>query len=231
MITSPSLMAPLTGELACTSQGFAPLLALMRNAWPPGMPSTAKYFALGLSGCTFQTPFESLLMVLVQMSSSATTAVPKAKPANRNTQSLMRQPPVVRVPAMQFFSGFQIRRKKIERALPRQFGRGLVVTRRARIVVEPVLCTGIHVEAVRHAAGVKRRAEVRDTGIDALVSTRVMQHHRRPEPARGVGGQLRSVETHGAVHAHRLDRRAQRQAAAIAEAHHADLAVVDGTGR
>src|SRR5215510_1053005 len=96
MITSPSLMAPLTGELACTSQGFAPLLAFTRNAWPPGIPSTAKYLAFGLSGWKYQLPLASLLMVLVQMSSSATTTVPKANPASRNNQNFMRQPPVAR---------------------------------------------------------------------------------------------------------------------------------------
>src|SRR6476620_2752247 len=92
MMVSPWLIAPLTGELACTSHGFTPLCALMRKACPPGRPSTAKYLALGLSGITFQTPFESLLMVLLQMSSSASATVPRAKPASKNVQNLMRQP-------------------------------------------------------------------------------------------------------------------------------------------
>src|SRR5688572_20996806 len=102
MITSPSLMAPWMDELACTSQGFTPLVALTRKAWPPGMPSTAKYFALGLSGWKFQVPFESLLMVLVQMSSWAMATEPSANPASRQVQNFMRQPPGAHIHAMKF---------------------------------------------------------------------------------------------------------------------------------
>src|SRR5690349_12704186 len=114
MITSPSLMAPLTGELACTSQGFAPLLAFTRKAWPPGISLTSKYFGFGLSGVTYQLPFSSLLMVLDQISACATTAVPKAKPASRNNQNFMRQPPAERIPAINYFStvGFRYIAKK-----------------------------------------------------------------------------------------------------------------------
>ena len=53
-----------------------------------------------------------------------------------------------------------------------------------------------------------------------------MQHHRHLEPARILGGKLPAVVTHGAVHAYRLDRRAQREATAKAETHHANFAVV-----
>src|SRR5690348_2969010 len=179
MITSPSLMAPLTGELACTSQGFAPLLAFTRNAWPPGMPSTAKYLAFGLSGWKYQLPLASLLMVFDQMSSCATTAVPKAKPASRNNQNFMRQPPAERIPAKLLFSlRLEIHREEIERALPGEFRGGFVVPRLARIVVEPVLRARVHVDGVWHVRLVERRPEVRDARVDALVVAGVVQQHR-----------------------------------------------------
>src|SRR5688572_14439265 len=71
MTTSPSLIAPAMGELACTSQGLRPLSALTRKAYPPGNSGTAKCLALGLSGRMYQVPLVSLLIILLIRSSSA----------------------------------------------------------------------------------------------------------------------------------------------------------------
>src|SRR5690349_7759508 len=233
MITSPSLMAALTGELACTSQGFAPLSAFTRKAWPPGMPSTAKYLAFDLSGVKYQLPLASLLMVFVQMSSWATTSVPKTKPTSSDSQNFMLQPPAERIPAVFMISDrwFQILREEIERALPREFRGRLVVTRLAGIVVEPVLRVRIHVDGVRHLRLVQRRLEIRDAGVDALVVAGVVQQQRHLELARFRGGQRAPVEAHRAIDADGFDGGAQRKSTAVAKAHHADLAIVGRVGR
>src|SRR5262245_47481631 len=85
MMTSPSWMAPATGELACTSQGLLPLCALTRNANPPGttVSSTLKCLALGFSGWKYQLPLVSRLIILLARSSSARASVPTARPRDR----------------------------------------------------------------------------------------------------------------------------------------------------
>jgi hypothetical protein len=93
------IVPPLIGELACTSQGLRPLLALTRIAISPGIPGAFTILAFGLSGWTFQTPFVSLLIVLVQISSSASANDANARPASRPKRTFMREPPVIRFPA------------------------------------------------------------------------------------------------------------------------------------
>src|SRR6188472_383 len=92
MITSPSLIAPAIGELACTSQGFLLLVALTRNAWSPGTGALMT-FALGLSGWKCQVPLVSLLIMRLAMSSSAIANEHAATPASKKAKPFMRLPP------------------------------------------------------------------------------------------------------------------------------------------
>src|SRR4051812_12973977 len=229
MITSPSLMAPATGEFACTSQGFAPFVALARNAMPPGT-SALMYLAFGLSGWKYQLPFVLVLIILLARSSSANATDASARPAHSALRIVISSPCPRRRGSL-LKSAAQILAEESERAAPRERRRLLVVSRLARVVVEPVVRTRIHVHLVRYVLGIERLGEVGDARVDALVVAGVVQLHGTPEPFDVLGRKLFAIEGDGAIDADGLDGRTQRETAAIAEADDTELAVAVRVGR
>src|SRR5215471_19222487 len=68
--------------------------------------------------------------------------------------------------------------QEVDRPLPGQPGRGLVVARRG-VVVEAVLRAGIGEDLVAHVVGLERRLEGRDPGVDPVVVLGVVDEKRR----------------------------------------------------
>src|SRR5204862_2116414 len=72
----------------------------------------------------------------------------------------------------------QVLVEEVDRPLPRQLGRCLVVAR-GRVVVKAVVRAGVHELLVLLVVRLERLLEVGPARIDAIVESRVVNHQRR----------------------------------------------------
>src|SRR5207249_10560086 len=75
-------------------------------------------------------------------------------------------------------AGSQVLVEEIDRALPRQLGRRLVIARR-RVVVEAVVGAGVHELLVLDVVRLQRLLEVWPSGVDAVVEPAIVNEQRR----------------------------------------------------
>jgi hypothetical protein len=126
-------------------------------------------------------------------------------------------------------SAAQPRVEEVDRAAPGEFRRGLVVAG-GRVVVEAVLNAGIDEGFVGDLRVLQRRLIGRPASVDAIVDARVMDQQRRLDVLGLFRLRLAAVEGHGRREFGELRREEIRDAAAVAEADDADLAVALGQG-